>query len=423
MLDVPGLHDLLRKLHSRELSVVEVETPTASPFACSLLFDYVATYMYESDQPNAERRAAALALDRELLRELLGQEELRDLIDPGALDTVEADLQRRSERTRADSADALHDVLRRLGDLTAAELAQRVAPGADLGGWLTALESERRAIVLRVGGEERWVAAEDAGLYRDALGAVPPGGLPAPFLEDVPDAMERLVRRFARTHGPFEGRAAQGALRPRPDAGARRARARGRARPRRAAPGRHRARVVRPRGAAPPAPRLARRAAGGDRARRPARARPLPAELAGRRPPSAGRRRDRPAARGARAAPGPRAPGRGVGARRAPAPDRRLQRRLARPALRLRRGRLGRRRRARAAAAARSRSTSATTRPSSARRPARRARRARRARPHRDPHPARAGRLLLHRPAGRRRGHPEPRSSRRRCGTSSGPAR
>src|SRR4029078_10359068 len=109
---------LLRKLHSRELSVVEVETPTASPFASSLLFDYVATYMYEGDTPNAERRAAALALDRELLRELLGQEELRELIHPRALEQVEADLQRTSERTRADSVDALHDVLRRVGDLT-----------------------------------------------------------------------------------------------------------------------------------------------------------------------------------------------------------------------------------------------------------------------------------------------------------------
>ena len=136
VLDVPGLQDLLRKLHARELSVVEVETPTASPFASSLLFDYVATYMYEGDTPNAERRAAALALDRDLLRELLGQEELRDLIDPGALETVEADLQRMSERTRADSADALHDVLRRVGDLTRDELVQRVAPGADLDAWL-----------------------------------------------------------------------------------------------------------------------------------------------------------------------------------------------------------------------------------------------------------------------------------------------
>src|SRR4051812_48266033 len=125
VLDLPGLQELLTALHSRELSLVEVETATASPFASSLLFDYVATYMYEGDTPNAERRAAALSLDRDLLRELLGQEELRELIDPVALDTVEADLQRLSERTRAESPDALHDVLRRIGDLTADELAQR----------------------------------------------------------------------------------------------------------------------------------------------------------------------------------------------------------------------------------------------------------------------------------------------------------
>jgi ATP-dependent Lhr-like helicase len=204
VLDLPSLQDLLRKLHSRELSVVEVETQTASPFASSLLFDYVATYMYEGDTPNAERKAAALALDRELLRELLGQEELRDLIDAGALEQVEADLQRCSERTRAESADALHDVLRRVGDLTAEEVALRVVPGADAGAWLAELSDERRAVKLRVGGEERWAAAEDAGLYRDALGVMPPSGLPEAFLADVPDAMERLVRRYARTHGPFE---------------------------------------------------------------------------------------------------------------------------------------------------------------------------------------------------------------------------
>ena len=203
VLDLPGLHDLLTKLHRRELSLVEVETQTASPFASSLLFDYVATYMYEGDQPNAERRAAALALDRELLRELLGQEELRELIDPGALETVEADLQRLSERTRADTVDALHDVLRRVGDLTLDEAKLRGGTAA----WLEQLRGERRAIELRVGGEKRWVAAEDAGLYRDALGAVPPSGLPEAFIADVPDAMERLVRRYARTHGPFETRA------------------------------------------------------------------------------------------------------------------------------------------------------------------------------------------------------------------------
>jgi ATP-dependent helicase Lhr and Lhr-like helicase len=203
VLDVPGLVELLTALHRREISLVEVETPTASPFASSLLFDYVATYMYEGDTPNAERRAAALSLDRELLRELLGQEELRDLLDPGALAQVEDDLQFVSEIRRATSRDGLHDVLRGVGDLTAAEAGARVVPGLDASAMLEELRRERRAVVVRLAGEERWIDAADAGLYRDALGAAPPGGLPAAFLEDVPDPLTRLVRRYAATHGPF----------------------------------------------------------------------------------------------------------------------------------------------------------------------------------------------------------------------------
>ncbi|HEX8204906.1 MAG TPA: DEAD/DEAH box helicase, partial [Solirubrobacteraceae bacterium] len=203
VLDLPGLQELLRALHRRELSIVEVETPTASPFASSLLFDYVATYMYEGDTPNAERRAAALSLDRDLLRELLGQEELRDLIDPDALDQVEDDLQHRSPRTRAETRDALHDVLRRVGDLRVDEVTQRILPGLDAETMLLQLADERRAVRLRIAGEERWIAADDAGLYRDALGAVPPGGLPEAFTADVPDALQKVCARWARTHGPF----------------------------------------------------------------------------------------------------------------------------------------------------------------------------------------------------------------------------
>jgi ATP-dependent helicase Lhr and Lhr-like helicase len=203
VLDVGGLEALLRDLHTREVSLVEVETPTASPFASSLLFDYVATYMYEGDTPNAERRAAALSLDRDLLRELLGQEGLRELIDPGALQRVEDDLQHRSELTQATSRDGLHDVLRHVGDLSAAEVAERVFAGIDPTPMLADLRRERRAIRLRVGGQERFVAADEAGLYRDALSAAPPGGLPEAFLEDVPDALRALVARYARTRGPF----------------------------------------------------------------------------------------------------------------------------------------------------------------------------------------------------------------------------
>jgi ATP-dependent Lhr-like helicase len=204
VLDVPGLQDLLRGLSTREVSLVEVETKAASPFASSLLFDYVAAYMYEGDTPAAERRAVALSLDRDLLRELLGQEELRDLIDPAALEQVEDDLQQRSEHLRARDADALHDVLRRVGDLNATEAAERAESPAEAGAWLRRLADERRALRARIGGEERWIAAEDAGLYRDALGVVPPGGLPEAFLEDVPEALLTLLRRYARTHGPFE---------------------------------------------------------------------------------------------------------------------------------------------------------------------------------------------------------------------------
>jgi ATP-dependent helicase Lhr and Lhr-like helicase len=203
VLDLPALQELLRDLHSRKVSLVEVETPTASPFASSLLFDYVATYMYEGDTPNAERRAAALALDRDLLRELLGADELRELIDPEALEEVEDSLQLRTELARAGDRDALQQVLRRLGDLTSDEAEERVAEGYSAASMLAKLERERRAARVRIAGEERWIAAEDAGLYRDALGVPPPAGLPESFLDEQPDAMLALVRRYARTHGPF----------------------------------------------------------------------------------------------------------------------------------------------------------------------------------------------------------------------------
>ncbi|MDP9228175.1 MAG: DEAD/DEAH box helicase, partial [Actinomycetota bacterium] len=203
VLDLPALQELLSDLHSRRITMVEVETPTASPFASSLLFDYVATYMYEGDTPNAERRAAALALDRDLLRELLGQEELRELIDPEALVEVESSLQQLTEAGRASDRDALQQILRRLGDLTLAECEQRTEEGYSAESMLAKLLKERRAAVVRVAGEERYIAAEDAGLYRDALGVPPPAGLPESFLEPVEDALVSLVSRYAASHGPF----------------------------------------------------------------------------------------------------------------------------------------------------------------------------------------------------------------------------
>jgi ATP-dependent helicase Lhr and Lhr-like helicase len=188
--DLPALKRLLQGLRTRELDLVDVETGSASPFAASLLFDYIATYMYEDDTPPAERRAQALSLDRELLKELLGQEELRELIDADALHEVETSLRPVPQR----DAEHLHDVLRLRGDLRAGEFDEAHA---------AILEAERRAIRIRVAGEERLISVEDAGRYRDALGVMPPSGLPDAYLEGGPDSLRSLVARYARGRGPF----------------------------------------------------------------------------------------------------------------------------------------------------------------------------------------------------------------------------
>ncbi|HBP19764.1 MAG TPA: DEAD/DEAH box helicase, partial [Planctomycetes bacterium] len=201
VLDLPAFQELLTQIERREVEVVEVETERASPFARSLTFAYVAAFMYQADAPLAEWRAQALRLDRDLLRELLGSDELRQLLDPEVLAELEDELQRRSESRRARHPDALHDLLRQVGDLSEAELGERCAE--DPAPWLRELEGARRVVPLRVAGERRWVAIEDVARYRDGLGCVPPGGLPTVFLEPVEDALEGLVLRYARTHGPF----------------------------------------------------------------------------------------------------------------------------------------------------------------------------------------------------------------------------
>jgi ATP-dependent Lhr-like helicase len=199
--DLAALRTLLGDVQARRVRVDEVETRGASPFARSLVFAYVAAYIYEQDAPLAERRAQALTLDRELLAELLGQAELRELIDPGVLAQLEDELQGRAEGRRARDADELHDLLRRLGDLSRDELAARA--DVDIGPALRRLEQERRAAPVKVAGEVRWIAAEHAAAYRDALGVMPPPGLPAAYLEAPDNPLQRIAERFARGRGPF----------------------------------------------------------------------------------------------------------------------------------------------------------------------------------------------------------------------------
>ena len=200
--DLPALVDLLTKVRSRAVRVHTVDARTSSPFAASLLFGYVANYLYDGDAPLAERRAHALSVDQSQLAELIGEGELRALLDAESLAAIERDLQLLPERFHARSADAVHDLLLRLGDLSAEEIARRAQPGVAAAA-VPALVAARRALPLRLGGEQRVIAVEDAARYRDGLGVPLPTGLPASLLEPAPDAIGDLVRRYARTHGPF----------------------------------------------------------------------------------------------------------------------------------------------------------------------------------------------------------------------------
>ncbi len=201
--DLPHLVALMRRIERREVQVVDVATHQPSPYARSLLFGYVAQFVYEGDSPIAERRAAALSLDQGLLAELLGRAELRELLDPEVLAEVEAELQRLAEDRRARSAESVADLLRLLGPLSADEVAARCTTGLDVDDVLAGLALARRAVEVRVAGEERWAAIEDIGRLRDGLGVPVPPGTPDAFTEPVEDPLADLVGRFARTHGPF----------------------------------------------------------------------------------------------------------------------------------------------------------------------------------------------------------------------------
>ncbi|CUR55727.1 putative ATP-dependent helicase lhr [metagenome] len=201
--DLPALIGLMKKVERREVRVVDVTTQSPSPYARSLLFGYVAQFVYEGDSPIAERRAAALSLDQGLLAELLGRAELRELLDPEVLAEVEAELQRLVPDRQARDAEGVADLLRLLGPLSSEEVSARCVNAADARGWLAALTNSRRVVTVRMAGVERWAAVEDVARLRDGLGVPVPHGTPDVFAEPVDDPLSDLVSRFARTHGPF----------------------------------------------------------------------------------------------------------------------------------------------------------------------------------------------------------------------------
>ncbi|HVP63427.1 MAG TPA: crosslink repair DNA glycosylase YcaQ family protein [candidate division Zixibacteria bacterium] len=204
--DLPATTDILTRVQQGRIRVSTVESQLPSPFASSLLFSYVANYIYDGDAPLAERRAQALAIDQSKLEELLGDNDLRELLDAAALDEVEAQTQSLAEDYRARHADGIHDLLLRLGDLSETELAAR-CESTEVAKKIDVLVQSRRALRVRIAGEWRFIAVEDAARYRDALGVPLPPGLAQVYLEHVPEALLSLVRRYARTHGPFTTRA------------------------------------------------------------------------------------------------------------------------------------------------------------------------------------------------------------------------
>jgi ATP-dependent Lhr-like helicase len=200
--DLPALLELLSAIRRREVEIVPVESQKPSPFASTILFSYVGNFLYDGDAPLAERRAQALVLDQAELRELLGEAELRELFDPEVIASVERDVLRLREPAIR-RADDVHDLLLLLGDLSEEDVLARAEDAERARGFLSELVLARRIARAPIAGSVRYFAAEDAGKLRDALGLMPPAGLPSTFLAPVPNALEEVMSRFARTHAPF----------------------------------------------------------------------------------------------------------------------------------------------------------------------------------------------------------------------------
>jgi ATP-dependent Lhr-like helicase len=200
--DMPALMEVLRSMQARTLRVHVADSRTPSPFASALLFSYVANYIYDGDAPLAERRAQALSIDQDQLRELMGDADLRELLDARAIEETEEQMQCLAEGYKAKSVDGVHDLLLRLGDMTREELRARCVDDGVAEGVAKLLRA-RRVIEVTVAGQRRLLAVEDAARYRDALGVPLPPGLPRAFVEAVPEALLDVIRRYGRTHGPF----------------------------------------------------------------------------------------------------------------------------------------------------------------------------------------------------------------------------
>ncbi len=202
VLDLGAAARILERIERRAIGVTTIESVKPSPFAASLLFSYVANYLYDGDAPLAERRAQTLAIDQSQLEDILGGTDFRELLDAVAVGEVEEQLQMLDPALQARHTDGVHDLLLKLGDLTAEEATARSERGVAAQA-LDELLRARRALAIRIAGETRLIPVEYAARYRDALGVPLPPGLADAFLAAVPDPLAGILRRYSRTHGPF----------------------------------------------------------------------------------------------------------------------------------------------------------------------------------------------------------------------------
>lgn len=203
--DLPALTSLMEGLSTRRIPVLAVTTSQPSPCAQAQLMSYTAAFMYEGDIPTAERRAALLSLDFSHLAQLLGTTDLSSLLDAEIIAAVEAELQWCDPQRQFTHRDGVEQALRQLGPLTVDELTQRAAAPELVAGWLEELHTAGQIMPLRRAEVDYLAAASDAAALRDGLGVPTPAGVVAGIAPV--DPVDGLVRRYARTHGPFTARA------------------------------------------------------------------------------------------------------------------------------------------------------------------------------------------------------------------------
>jgi ATP-dependent Lhr-like helicase len=203
ILDFNTFKGIVGQIENGTIAIESVQTEVPSPFAASMLFDFIAVYMYEWDQPREDRQSQYLSINRELLSEVVETESISSLLRPEAISTVELQLQRKAEGYKARSPEELLEFLLHIGDLTDEEVEERcIGEGA---GFLETLASNGRAVQIRLGNKKRWIAGEEEDLYDNFGEERNASTILLRYLQSSgPTTTDELARRFGLTEDQVE---------------------------------------------------------------------------------------------------------------------------------------------------------------------------------------------------------------------------